>query len=106
LSARWWLAVILAAFVGVWLPGRLFNPLPHGTVSAQVWTVVLKLAATYVLAIGTWVLLLAWVATLFGRQASPPVEEALVAVPVLTGPQQGKHGATAEIPPPDEDIAE
>jgi hypothetical protein len=101
LSGRWWLAVILAALVGVLLPGRLFVSLPHGTVSAQVWTVVLKLTAAYVLAVGTWVLLLAWVATLFGRQ-TPPSEEALVAVPVLTGPTAGKRSATAEIPPPDE----
>jgi hypothetical protein len=101
LSGRWWLAVILAALVGVLLPGRLFVSLPHGTVSAQVWTVVLKLTAAYVLAVGTWVLLLARVATLFGRQ-TPPSEEALVAVPVLTGPTAGKQSATAEIPPPDE----
>jgi hypothetical protein len=101
LSGRWWLAVVLAALVGVLLPGRLFVSLPHGTVSAQVWTVVLKLTAAYVLAVGTWVLLLAWVATLFGRQ-TPPSEEALVAVPVLTGPTAGKRSATAEIPPPDE----
>jgi hypothetical protein len=101
LSARWWLAVVLAALVGVLLPSRFFVGLPHGTVSAQVWTVILKLVATYLLAVGTWVLLLAWVATRFGRQ-NPPEEEALVAVPVLVGPPQGKQGATAEIPPPDD----
>ncbi|MGA2649123.1 MAG: hypothetical protein ABSF28_01310 [Terracidiphilus sp.] len=101
LSGRWWLGVILAALVGVLLISRFFVGLPHGTVSAQVWTVVLKLAATYLLAVGTWVLLLAWVATLFARQ-NPPAEEALVAVPVLTGSPQGKQGAAAEIPPPDD----
>lgn len=101
LSGRWWLGVILAAFVGVWLPSRFFVGLPHGSVSAQVWTVILKLAATYLLAVGTWVLLLAWVATLFGRQ-NPPEEESLVAVPALTGAPQGKKGAVAAIPPPDE----
>jgi len=101
-TGRWWLGVILAAFVGVWLPSRLFIALPHGTVSAQVWAVILKLAATYVLAVGTWVLLLAWVVTLFGRQTPPAVEEALVAVPVLIGPPEGKRGATADIPPPDD----
>jgi hypothetical protein len=101
LSARWWFGVILAALVGVLLTSRFFVGLPHGTVSAQVWTVILKLAAVYLLAIGSWVLLLAWVATLFGRQ-SPPTEERLIAVPGLTGPTQGKQGALAEIPPPDE----
>ncbi len=105
LSGRWWLGVIVAALVGVWLPSRFFSGLPHGTVSAQVWAVVLKLVATYVLAIGTWVLTLAWVATLFGRQTPPPVEEALVTVPVLAGPPKGKLGAMAEIPPPDTDNA-
>jgi hypothetical protein len=101
LSGRWWLGVILAALIGVLLTSRFFVGLPHGTVSAQVWMVVLKLAATYLLAVGTWVLLLAWVATLFSRQ-NPPAEEALAAVPVLTGPPQGKQGAKVEIPPPDE----
>jgi hypothetical protein len=32
--------------------------------------VALKLAATYLLAVGSWVLLLGWVAVLFGRQQS------------------------------------
>lgn len=103
LSGRWWLAVILAAFVGVWLPSRFFIGLPHGTVSAQVWLVILKLAAVYLLAVGTWVLLLAWVAALFARQIPPEEEEeALVAVPVLTGQPHGEQSAVAEIPPPDD----
>ena len=101
LSGRWWLGVVIAALVGVWLPGRFFVGMPHGTVSAQVWAVVLKLAAVYLLAVGSWVLLLAWVATLFGRQI-PPEGDALVAVPVFTGPPLGKQRATGEIPPPDE----
>jgi len=101
LSGRWWLGVILAALVGVLLTSRFFVGLPHGTVSAQVWTVVLKLAAAYLLAVGAWVLLLAWVATLFGRQ-TPPAEEARVAVPVPTGPPADERNATAEIPPPDD----
>lgn len=101
LSGRWWLAVVVAAFIGVWLPSEFFTGLPHGTVSAQVWAVILKLTAGYLLSVGTWVLLLAWVATLFDRQ-NPPEEEVLVAVPVLTGPPQGTRGAVAEIPPPDD----
>jgi hypothetical protein len=101
LSGRWWLGVILAALVGVLLPSRFFVGLPHGTVTAQVWTVILKLAAAYLLAVGTWVFLLAWVATLFGRQI-PPQEEELVAVPVLSGSPQSNQAAAAEIPPPDD----
>jgi hypothetical protein len=104
LSARWWVAVILAALVGVLLPSRFFIGLPHGSVSAQVWTVVLKLAAVYLLAVGTWVLLLAWVATLFDRQ-NPPAEEASVAVPVSAGKPKGMRGAAADIPPPDDSPA-
>ena len=102
LGWRWWLGVIIAALLGVLLPSRFFIELPHGTVSAHVWTVILKLAAAYLLAAGTWVLLLAWVATLFGRQ-TPPAEEVLVAVPAPTSPPQEKQRATAEIPPADED---
>lgn len=105
LNWRWWLGVVLAALVAVWLPGGFFVAVPKGTVSAQVWSVSLKLAATYILAVGSWVLLLGWVAVLFGRQ-KPPTEEALVAVPVLAGLPQGKQGARAEIPPPDETTEE
>jgi hypothetical protein len=101
LSWPWWLGVALASLLGVLLPSRLFTGLPQGAVSAQVWAVVLKLAAAYLLAVGSWVLLLGWVATLLGRQY-PPTEEALVAVPVLAGPPQGEQSARAEIPPPDE----
>jgi len=82
---RWWVGVAVAAFVGVWLPAQFFEKPPHGTVSAQVWSVILKLAATYVLAVGSWVLLLGWWATLFARPRIAPDDEELVAVPVLSG---------------------
>ena len=100
---RWWLGVILAAIAGVWLPGHFFDKLPSGTVSAQVWHVGLKLAAAYLLAICSWVLVLAWWATLFAAKKHPPDEEVLVAVPVLAGPSQDYRSAKAEIPPPDLD---
>jgi len=83
---RWWPAVVLASLLAVWLPSRFFAGMPSGTVSTQVWLVALKLAATYLLAVCSWVLLLAWVATLFARQ-QPPVES---------------RSSAAEIPPPDE----
>jgi hypothetical protein len=101
LSGRWWLGAIAASLVGVLLPSRLFIGLPHGTVSAQVWTVILKLAVTYLLTIGTWVFLLVWVATLLGRQ-TPHAEEALIVVPVSTVPPQDKQGEAVKIPPPDD----
>jgi hypothetical protein len=103
---RWWLGVALASLVGVWLPGKFFAPLPTGTVSAQVWHVSLKLAAAYVLAVGTWVLLLGWAATLSANQAptanQPPADEAEVPVPVMSGPPDRSLSAKAEVPPPDE----
>ena len=49
---RWWLAVVIAA--SLWrLRGRGHSStaLPHGTVSHQVWAVVFKLAAAYLLAV-------------------------------------------------------
>jgi hypothetical protein len=98
---RWWLGVVLAAIAGVAIPANFFASKPHGTVSEQVWAVVLKLALAYLLAVGSWVVLLGWVATLFGRQ-QPLAEEALVAVPVHASSPKGKQGATAEIPPPDD----
>ena len=101
---RWWAVVAPAALVGAWLPGRFFLADPHGTVSAQVWTVGLKLAATYVLAVSGWVLVLGWAAVMFARQLPPPLEEALVAVPVGVGPAEGKKSAKVEVPPSEEDL--
>lgn len=68
---RWWPAVVLASLVAVWLPARSFTEAPHGAVHAQLWCVVLKMASAYLLAVASWVLLLAWAAVLFGRQLPP-----------------------------------
>lgn len=84
LNWRWWPAVILAAVVVVQWPSGFFNGIPQGAVSHQVWSVLLKLAAIYLLAITSWVLLLAWAATLLGRArpaANPPADEAVSPVP-------------------------
>jgi hypothetical protein len=97
---RWWLGVVLASLAAVWLPGKFFTGTPGGTVSAQVWHVALKLVAAYLLAVGSWVLLLGWVATLFGRQKTL-TEEAPVAVLVTDGPKEGSRSAMAEIPSAD-----
>jgi len=97
-SWRWWLAVVVAALAAVWLPSKFFVVGPSGTVSAQVWHVGLKLAATYLLAVGSWVFLLGWVATLFGRQ-KPPAEEVLVPAPVLAGPPERVQAAKVGTPP-------
>ena len=99
---RWWLGVVLAALVAVELPSRFFAAAPSGGVNAQIWHVTLKLAATYLLAVSSWVLLLGWVAVLFDRQ-QPPKEEVLVAVPALVGPPDGGKQASVKLDLPETD---
>ena len=99
-SWQWWLGAVAAAFVAVWIPSQFFSKVPHGTVSAQVWSVVLKLAGTYVLAVGSWVVLLGWWATLFALPRSTPDDEELVGVPVLSGGPEPELRARA-LPPAD-----
>ena len=63
--------------------------MPHGTVSHQVWAVIFKLAAAYLLAIVCWVLLLAWCAVLLSHgapAAEKPDDDSLVPAPVGSGP--------------------
>jgi hypothetical protein len=97
-SWQWWLAVVVAALAAVWLPGKFFAATPNGTVSVQIWHVGLKLGATYLLAVGSWVFLLGWVATLFGRH-EPPTEEVLVPALVPVGPPERTQSAKVETPP-------
>ena len=89
LNWRWWLAVIVAALLAVEWPSHFFTGEPQGTVSHQVWAVMLKLAGTYLLAVVCWVLLLAWCAVLLGRgapAAEKPGDDLLVPAPVGVGP--------------------
>ena len=95
---RWWAGVIVAALVAILPPSHWFNAMPAGTVAAQEWHVILKLAACYLLVMGSWVLLLGWQATLFAGKQAPPTEEALAAVPVLSGPPDDHLKAKAAIP--------
>ena len=86
---RWWLAVIIAALVAVEWTSHFFNGEPQGTVSHQVWAVILRLAGTYLLAIVCWVLLLAWCAVLLCRTSpgkAQPADDSLVPAPVGAGP--------------------
>jgi hypothetical protein len=99
---RWWLGVVLAALVGQQLPSHFFTSEPRGTVSAQVWHVTLKLVATYILSISSWVLLLGWVAVLFSHQ-QPPSNAELVALPALIGPSDKGEEASAKLPLPESD---
>jgi hypothetical protein len=77
LNWRWWPAVVVAALIGVVLPGHFFSGIPSGTVSRQVWAVMLKLAGAYMLGMGCWVLLLAWAAVLLDRteRLAPAISE-------------------------------
>lgn len=86
---RWWLGVLAAALLSVSLPNRFFTGMPSGTVQQQVSVVIFKVAGTYLLAVTSWVLLLAWVAVLMDR-AKPVAgrggDEAGQPVPVGSGP--------------------
>lgn len=85
LNWRWWPAVILASLIAVEWPSHFYDAVPQGSVSHQVWTVLLKLAANYLLAITAWVLLLAWAAALLSPQQHP-ADEVLVPTPVGAAP--------------------
>ncbi len=89
LNWQWWLAVAAAALLAVEWPSRFFIGEPHGTVRHQVWAVILKLAGGYLLGVTAWILLLAWAAVLLARGirgSENPGDDALVGVPVNSGP--------------------
>lgn len=79
LDWRWWVVVSVAALTGVALPGRFFTAQPRGTVSHQVWAVILKVAGAYLLAVTSWVLVLAWAAVLLGQRTISAAHTAAVA---------------------------
>jgi hypothetical protein len=69
---RWWLAVLALALIGEVLPGYFFAGDPKGSVQAQIWKVILKLIAAYIVSVGCWVLAVAWsAALLIGIDATP-----------------------------------
>jgi hypothetical protein len=89
LNWRWWLAVVVAALLAVEWPSHFFTVEPQGTVAHQVWAIVLKLAGAFLLAVASWVLLLAWAAVLLGRSRpskGQPGDDSLVPIPVHSGP--------------------
>jgi hypothetical protein len=93
---RWWLAVLLAGMAAVALPAHFFTAEPDGTVSAQIWLVAFKLTGAYLLAVSFWILLLGWLAVLFGCRQSPAEEQPLPDS-VQAGPPE-KHGKAAVEP--------
>jgi hypothetical protein len=89
LNWRWWSGAVIAALVGALLPSYFFNGEPHGTVTHQVWAAILKPVGAYLLAMASWVLLLAWCAVQLAREEHKPEwpgDDALVAAPVGSGP--------------------
>jgi hypothetical protein len=102
---RWWLAAVFAALLAVLWPSHFFSSLPQGTVSHQVWAVVLKLAGAYFLAIICWILMLAWCAALLirGPRATEKSDnDSLVPAPVGSGPL-GKDSVKLPLPEGDDD---
>ncbi|HEV2136362.1 MAG TPA: hypothetical protein VGR47_19210 [Terracidiphilus sp.] len=85
LNWRWWPAVILASLIAVEWPSHFYNAIPQGSVSQQVWAVLLKLLANYLLAITSWILLLAWAAVLISPRPQS-ADDALVPAPIGSAP--------------------
>ena len=71
---RWWPAVVAGSAGWRVAAGEVLYRDSAGDGLRAGLARVLKLAAAYLLAVGSWVLLLGWVATLFGRK-KPPAEE-------------------------------
>jgi hypothetical protein len=86
LNWRWWPVVIVVAFVLEHLLSKFFDGNPHGSTRAQVWAVVLKIAAVYLIAVIGWLVLLIWSSVLLGDAASNESDgEEEELVPVLVG---------------------
>lgn len=69
---KWWAGVIVASWMGVWLPSHFFNAPPHGTVHAQEWHLGLKLGGAFLLKLASWILLLGWLGVQWERIPATP----------------------------------
>jgi len=107
LNWKWWLGVLWAVVAGVALPAAVSAAFADEAGHVSLWNVCLRTSIGGLLEVGTWVILLAWLAVLFGHRQEPgsqsPQDEALLPVPVPTGPPDGTLSAKAEVPPPGED---
>lgn len=72
---NWWPVVAVWALVGEAWPQSWFNGEPHGSVQSQVWRVLLKLTAAYLLAVTVWNKLLGWSAMLVDPRSRTMLDE-------------------------------
>jgi hypothetical protein len=73
---RWWLMVLILALIGDVLPKHFFGGDPKGSVQAQIWRVILKFIAAYLVSVLCWVVALAWSAALVIGVGGAPVASA------------------------------
>jgi hypothetical protein len=98
---RWWSMVLVLALIGERSPLTFFSADPKGSVQAQIWRVVLKFIAAYLVSVLCWIIALAWAATLLiGIEpdnaaaipdASPNAPETDRAQPSLSLDNSGDH---------------
>lgn len=108
LNWRWWPVVLAAALIAVAWPQSFFTGLPRGPVSAQVWRVIFKLLAAYLLIIANWFALLAWMATLLcaspganRREGGDDGDGELAGVGVRNSPPAGGKSGSVRLPLPE-----
>ncbi|MFZ0396267.1 MAG: hypothetical protein WCF17_00140 [Terracidiphilus sp.] len=106
---NWWPVVVAWALIGEAWPQTWFNEEPHGTVHAQVWRVLLKVAGAYLLAVTGWNKVLAWSAMLVDPRPRTMLDEPYLrlgltgaaTLPKIEPPVAEESGAEPEPPPQD-----
>lgn len=103
LNWRWWPGVLVAALVGVAWPVSFFTAEPHGSVTAQVWRVMLKVTAGYLFTVASWVALLAWAMTLFRGTGADMRDDSgdLLGVGVRLRKPGGDNSSSVRLPLPE-----
>ena len=93
---RWWPVVFVVAFIVEHLLPKLYDADPHGTTRAQLWAVILKTAAYYLVVVISWLILLIWSAVLLNKSNATGIdygaEDSLVPV-LVGGPDPHKSSA-------------
>jgi MFS family permease len=94
---RWWLGLIAATVMGIALPALLKASMQGDDIF---WKMGLGPVVIGLLAMGSWLLLLGWLAVLFNRSL-PHVKEELAEIPALTGPPEPDKQASVKLPLPE-----